>query len=260
MSADFVGTDSIHAVIIIPARFQSNRFPGKPLAIIAGREMILRVWGRCCLAVPACDIYVATDDERIRACCAAAGVQTIMTSSDCLTGTDRVYEASLQIKADVYLNVQGDEPLLDPHDILAVIDAAKKNPGVILNAMAPIREEADFRSNTVPKVVVRPDGRLLYMSRAPIPTNKQHDFVSAMKQVCIYGFTAEALAQFSACRKKTPLEEIEDIEILRFLELGFDVQMITVSESAIAVDVPSDVFRVESALRNTKATVDNDDG
>lgn len=125
MSADFVGTDSIHAVIIIPARFQSNRFPGKPLAIIAGREMILRVWGRCCLAVPACDIYVATDDERIRACCAAAGVQTIMTSSDCLTGTDRVYEASLQIKADVYLNVQGDEPLLDPHDILAVIDAAK---------------------------------------------------------------------------------------------------------------------------------------
>jgi 3-deoxy-manno-octulosonate cytidylyltransferase (CMP-KDO synthetase) len=250
MRDDSITADAIHTAIIIPARFQSSRFPGKPLAIIAGREMILRVWDRCCLAVPACDIYVATDDERIRACCAAAGVQTLMTSSDCLTGTDRVYEASLQIKADVYLNVQGDEPLLDPHDILAVIDATKKNPGVILNAMAPIREEADFRSNTVPKVVTRQDGRLLYMSRAAIPTNKQHGFISAMKQVCIYGFTADALVQFAACKHKTPLEAIEDIEILRFLELGFDVQMIVVSESAIAVDVPDDVLRVERVLRD----------
>lgn len=243
----------MRTVVIIPARYQSSRFPGKPLTSILGREMILRVWDRCCLAMPASDVYVATDDERIRDCCVAAGVQVLMTGSECLTGTDRVYEASLQVAADLYLNVQGDEPLLDPQDILAVIDAAKKNPGTILNAMAPIREESDFRSNTVPKVVARPDGRLLYMSRAPIPTNKQHDFVSAMKQVCIYGFTAEALNAFASRASKTPLEEIEDIEILRFLELGFDVQMITVSESAIAVDVPADVERVEQALRMSQS-------
>ena len=243
----------MRTVVIIPARYQSSRFPGKPLVNIAGREMILRVWERCCLAVPASDVYVATDDERIRSCCASAGVQVLMTGSECLTGTDRVYEASLQVEADLYLNVQGDEPLLDPDDILAVIDAARKNPGTILNAMAPIREEVDFRSNTVPKVVARPDGRLLYMSRAPIPTNKQHGFVSAMKQVCIYGFTAEALKAFASRASKTPLEAIEDIEILRFLELGFDVQMITVSESAIAVDVPADVERVEQALRMSQS-------
>ncbi len=248
----------MRTVIIIPARFQSSRFPGKPLVNIAGREMILRVWDRCRLAVPETDIYVATDDERIRACCAAAGVQTLMTGSACLTGTDRVYEASLQVAADLYLNVQGDEPLLDPQDILAVIGAAKKNPGVILNAMAPIRNESDFRSTTVPKVVTRPDGRLLYMSRAPIPTNKQHGFVSAMKQVCIYGFTAEALKAFASQTSKTPLEDIEDIEILRFLELGFDVQMMTVSESAIAVDVPDDVLRVEQALRLSESLGQSD--
>lgn len=238
----------MRAVIVIPARFRSSRFPGKPLVNIAGREMILRVWDRCCLALPAEDVYVATDDERIRTVCEAAGAQVLMTGSECLTGTDRVHEAALQVPADLYLNVQGDEPLLDPQDIHAVLAAAKTFPGEILNAMAPIHDEQDFRSNTVPKVVARPDGRLLYMSRAPIPTDKQHGFITAMKQVCIYGFTREALAAFAARDTKTPLEAIEDIEILRFLELGFDVRMITVSDSAIAVDVPADVARVEQAL------------
>ena len=238
----------MRTVIVIPARYRSSRFPGKPLVQIAGREMILRVWDRCCLALPSTDVYVATDDERIRAVCVAAGAQVLITPEDCLTGTDRVYHASLQVSADLYLNVQGDEPLLDPQDIHAVLTAAQQCPGEILNAMAPIRDEADFRSNTVPKVVARPDGRLLYMSRAPIPTNKQHGFVSAMKQVCIYGFTRDALVAFAARHEKTPLEAIEDIEILRFLELGFDVRMIEVSDSAIAVDVPEDVARVERAL------------
>jgi 3-deoxy-manno-octulosonate cytidylyltransferase (CMP-KDO synthetase) len=238
----------MRTVIIIPARYRSSRFPGKPLVQIAGREMILRVWDRCRLALPEKDIYVATDDERIRLCCEAAGMQVVMTGNDCLTGTDRVYEASQHVQADLYLNVQGDEPLLDPQDIRAVLEAAQRYPGEILNTMAPIRDEADFRSQTVPKVVARPDGRLLYMSRAAIPTNKQHGFVHAMKQVCIYGFTREALAAFASRTSKTPLEDIEDIEILRFLELGYDVRMIEVSESAIAVDVPEDVARVEQAL------------
>jgi 3-deoxy-manno-octulosonate cytidylyltransferase (CMP-KDO synthetase) len=108
--------------------------------------------------------------------------------------------------------------------------------------------ESDFRSPTIPKVVARPDGRLLYMSRGGIPTDKSLVFNRAMKQVCIYAFDKRSLAAFAATGKKTPLEAIEDIEILRFLEIGFDVQMVEVSQASVSVDVPEDVKRVCDAL------------
>ena len=234
---------------VIPARFPSSRFPGKPLVDILGTSLIRRVHARCLLALPAADVYVATDDERIRAHCEAGGIQVVMTPSSCLTGTDRVYEASLKIDAELFLNVQGDEPLIEPGDIHAVIDACRAHPGEIVNAMCPIEEESDFRSTTVPKVVARPDGRLLYMSRGAVPTTKRLEFVRAMKQVCIYGLPRAALAQFAACGSKTPLEQLEDIEILRFLELGHEVRMVQVSGASIAVDTPEDVARVEEVLR-----------
>lgn len=210
--------------------------------------MIARVWDQCCKAVCAEQVYVATDDDRIADHCRGEGIQIVMTPDDCLTGTDRVQNAATRIDADIYINVQGDEPMILPDDINAVIAAAEASPGPIINAMCPIETEEDFRSTTVPKVVARPDGRLMYMSRAPIPTDKAHGFQGAMKQVCIYAFTREALNAFAARDTKTPLEAIEDIEILRFLELGFEVEMIEVSGASIAVDVPEDVARVERAL------------
>jgi 3-deoxy-manno-octulosonate cytidylyltransferase (CMP-KDO synthetase) len=236
-------------VVVIPARFPSSRFPGKPLVEILGTSLIRRVHARCALALPPSDVYVATDDDRIRDHCQAAGIQVVMTGSGCLTGTDRVYESSLKIDADLFLNVQGDEPLIDPADIHAVIDACREHPGEIINAMCPIELESDFRSTTVPKVVTRPDGRLLYMSRGAVPTTKKLEFIRAMKQVCIYGLPRQALAQFATCTAKTPLESLEDIEILRFLELGYEVRMVEVSGASIAVDTPEDVVRVERALR-----------
>ena len=239
------------ATIVIPARYRSSRFEGKPLVRLGGRAMIARVWDRCIVALPAERVYVATDDARIADLCRAEGIQVLMTGEDCLTGTDRVHQAALQVKADLYVNVQGDEPLIRPDDIRVVIDAAEARFGRIVNAMCPIFEEADFRSTTVPKVVARPDGRLLYMSRAPIPTDKARAFGRAMKQVCIYAFPHAALDAFAAHGRKTPLEEIEDIEILRFLELGYDVDMVEVSGASIAVDVPEDVERVERALAAT---------
>lgn len=237
-----------NAAIVIPARFKSSRFPGKPLVDIAGTSLIRRVWQRCVQTLPAKQVYVATDDGRISDHCRAAGIQVVMTSEDCLTGTDRVHQASLQVEADLYINVQGDEPLVRPADILAVIEAARAHPGAVVNAMCPIGEEHDFRSPTVPKVVTRPDGRLLYMSRAAIPTDKSHAFRRALKQVCIYAFDRPALAAFSGAGAKTPLEAVEDIEILRFLELGFEVRMVEVSQASVAVDVPEDVDRVRAAL------------
>lgn len=234
--------------IIIPARYQSSRFPGKPLVSILGVSMINRVWKQCVKALPRESVFVATDSEEIASHCVEHGIQVIMTSSNCLTGTDRIYEASTKINANIIINVQGDEPLVDPEDIRKVIEAAEEHPDQIINAMCPVLSEQDYRSTTVPKVVFRPDGRLLYMSRSAIPTDKNMKFRKAWKQVCIYAFPTEALECFANEKCKTPLEEIEDIEILRFLELGYDVKMIEVSISSIAVDVPADIERVEEAL------------
>ena len=240
---------SIDTAIIIPARYQSSRFPGKPLIDILGKSMIRRVWEQCKEVLPSAKIFVATDSEKIADHCSKNNMQVLITSSDCLTGTDRVHEASKQIQADTIINVQGDEPLINPEDIKKVVEEAKKYPSQIINAMCPILEEKDFRSINVPKVVFRNDLQLLYMSRAPIPIDKINSFSKAWKQVCIYAFPKIALQDFAREATKTPLEFLEDIEILRLLELGYDIKMIEVSTSSIAVDVPYDVKRVEREIR-----------
>jgi 3-deoxy-manno-octulosonate cytidylyltransferase (CMP-KDO synthetase) len=217
--------------------------------MIAGKTLIQRVWERCLGVVPTQRIYVATEDERIREHCRSFGAEVLMTSSRCLTGTDRVAEAAEQIPCELVINVQGDEPLIQPDDVRVVLEALKRRPDVVHNAFCPIETEAEFRSRNVPKVVARPDGKMLYMSRAPIPGTKEDTFGTAFRQVCIYGFTRDQLRQFAQHGKKTPLEQSEDIEILRFVELGVDVYMMPLSQSTHAVDVPEDVEKIEEALR-----------
>ena len=232
--------------VIIPARYKSSRFPGKPLVMINGIPLIRRVWDICIAAVPKDQVFVATDDARIEKYCIDNNINVLITSESCLTGTDRVYEASLQVNAESYINVQGDEPTLNPRDISLVISHATNAD--VVNAMCPIANEYDYKNPNVPKVVTRLDGRLLYMSRAGIPSNKSSEFVAGMKQVCIYAFSKKALHDFYHTRAKTPLEGVEDIEILRFLELGYDVNMIRVSSSSLAVDVQDDILKVEEYL------------
>jgi len=240
-------TKDFRVVIIIPARFESSRLPGKPLIDICGQSMIKRTFDRCCFALNEKDIFVATDDNRIFSHCQKSNINVIMTSNTCKTGTDRVYEASRQIEADIYINVQGDEPIVNPNDIKIVIKASKKYPSKIINAMCSI-DEFDFNNPTVPKMVTRLDNRLLYSSRVGIPTTKTLSFSKANKQVCIYAFPKQALIDFSSVSNKTPLEELEDIEILRFLELGYDVQMVEVSNTSFSIDVPEDVQKVKKFL------------
>lgn len=235
-------------IVVIPARYRSSRLPGKPLIDIAGETLLRRTYLQCLKALPPELVYVATDDERIRAHCEATGMRVVMTSPDCPTGTDRVAEVARNIPADLYINVQGDEPLFNPDDIGAILKAADRHPRTILNGYAPIEEEALFRSPTIPKVVLRPDGRLLYMSRGAIPTTKSFSFVRAWRQICIYAFPPDALQAFAASGGKTPLEQLEDIEILRFLELGYEVNMVPMSAHSIAVDTPEDVQRVLAVL------------
>ncbi len=239
------------AAIVIPARYDSSRFPGKPLAMIEGMPMILWVYHRCTKSeIPIEDIYIATDDERIAKVCRERLAKVIMTPKSCLTGTDRIAEAAKNIDADIIVNVQGDEPLILPTDINKVLEAARGNYRVVHNAMCPVQNEVELTNRNVPKVVVAVDGRLLYASRAAIPISKVGKvFLSKVyKQVCIYAFPKEALRRF-ALHQKTPLEVIEDIEILRFLELGITVHMTEVSASSIAVDTPEDLIRVKEVLR-----------
>ena len=237
-------------VVVIPARYRSSRLPGKPLVELCGVPMVVRTWRRCLEAVPAERLYVTTDDERIAVVCRDAGINVVMTSPDCLTGTDRVAEFALSVPADTYINVQGDEPIFNPADLRALMAAAERHPHDIINGWCGITDEAMFRSPSTPKVVMRPDGRLLYMSRAAIPTGKSLAFEGARRQVCAYAFPADTLAAFVADPgRKTPLEQVEDIEILRFLELGFEVRMIPMSDQSVAVDNPEDVDRAEAVIR-----------
>jgi 3-deoxy-manno-octulosonate cytidylyltransferase (CMP-KDO synthetase) len=235
--------------VVIPARFESSRLPGKPLVDLLGKPMIQHVWERCCRAVGAERVYVATDDQRIASACASFAAQVIMTSSDCLTGTDRLAEANEQLQMDFLVNVQGDEPLVDPADILTIVEQYCAQPNTVINAMCAIDDPAEHQSLTVPKVVASISGKLLYMSRAGVPLTKGGAFVSARKQVCIYAFSREHLAFFAASPGKTPLEEIEDIEILRFLENDIPVKMIEVEAGSLAVDVIEDIPRVVAKLK-----------
>ena len=239
-------------ILVIPARYASTRFPGKPLIDINGKSMIHRVYDQCKQAIDPSLIYVATDDERIENHCNKLGIQTIMTSSNCKTGTDRVAEVAEKIDADYYINVQGDEPVFNPNDIQNILEILPKANGGIVNGYCEILTREEFFSVSTPKVVFRADERLLYMSRSPIPGNKQKEYRFGYRQVCIYGFPKNALEMIAKNNDKTPFEEQEDIEILRFLELGYDVQMVELSNESIPVDNPEDLEKVLKKLNNEK--------
>lgn len=211
--------------------------------------MVVRTYRQCTKACPPEMVFVATEDSRVQQVCEAHGISVLMTSPDCLTGTDRVAECARQLEADVFVNVQGDEPVFEPSDLACLLDAVAHHPGEVLNGYCELESEADYRSGSIPKVVMRPDGRLLYMSRAAIPTTKSHQLSRSWRQVCAYAFPRTALAAFSAQGQKTPLETIEDIEILRFLEMGWDVRMLPMSNGSRAVDTPADVAVVEDLIR-----------
>lgn len=236
--------------VIIPARYQSSRLPGKPLIDLNGLPMIVRTYNQCIKACSPDLVYVATDDARIKDVCESYNINVLMTSDRCKTGTDRIAECMQQLDVDLYVNVQGDEPVIDPDDIIKIINASLDHPGEILNGYCAISDEMLFRSSSIPKVVMRPDGRLLYMSRAAIPTTKSNEFKSSWRQICLYVFPKEALKDFQSTPNKTVLEEIEDIEILRFLELNYEVRMIELSDSSIAVDTEEDVVRALNEIKH----------
>ena len=237
-------------VVVIPARLNSGRLGRKPLADICGKPMILHTYERALEATSKENIFVATDSDEIMAVCQNADVNCVMTSKKCLTGTDRIAEFSEKVKADLYVNLQGDEPIMDSNNIVKIINMGLQEPDVIINGWASIHQRKQYFSRTIPKVMIKENGDLMYMSRSPIPGNKSNKFIEAKKQICVYSFPIKALQFFVQNPHKSPVEEIEDIEILRFFDLDIKVKMIRLYSNPIAVNELKDIKKAEKLLRS----------
>ncbi|MDT0575727.1 3-deoxy-manno-octulosonate cytidylyltransferase [Croceicoccus sp. F390] len=242
----------MQSCVIIPARHGSTRFAGKPLVPLLGKPMVLWVAELSARAVGAEHVYVATESEHVHQVVESAGFKAIMTSPEALTGTDRIAEAASVLDYDVFINVQGDEPLVDPADIIRCRDEKLRDPGSVINGFTWLGMGEDASDIDLPKVVTNEQDMLVYMSRAAIPGCKNPERTGALrykKQVCIYAFTRQELHGFAAFGRKGQLEACEDIEILRFFELGCPVRMVETRPGSLAVDRPCDVAGVEDALR-----------
>lgn len=238
---------------IIPARYASTRFPGKPLHPIAGKPLIQRVVEQCRQAKSLADVIVATDDARIAAC-AQQFCRVEMTRADHPSGSDRIAEVASRCECDAVVNVQGDEPLMDPAVIDAVAAALGQNE--MSTAATAIRDVSEYDNANVVKVVVGANGRALYFSRRTIPflrdaANKpaaeQMTAFPFLKHLGIYGYRRETLLRLVKF-PVSPLENAEKLEQLRALENGISIGVVKVDYESIGVDVPADVARVEALI------------
>lgn len=236
---------------IIPARHKSTRFPGKPLVNILGKPLVIHVAEKAEIALGKENVIIATEDESIKIKVEEYGYRVEMTKDTHPTGTDRLWEVAERVPADIYVNIQGDEPLVDPKDIVNIANLKKEFPDEIINGMCPLLVNEDPANINIPKVLVNKYNELIYMSRLPIPGIKREGPISPtyMKQVCIYAFNRDELRAYGEMAKKAEFEFFEDIEILRFFDLGIKVKMALTSGSSLAVDVPEDVEKVENAMK-----------
>jgi 3-deoxy-manno-octulosonate cytidylyltransferase (CMP-KDO synthetase) len=237
---------------VIPARFASTRLPGKPLVPLGGKPMIERVWDRVRQAASVSGVLVATDDERIRSAVQAFGGQAVMTRSDHRSGTERIAEVAAARKdIDIFVNVQGDEPLIDPAAIDQAVEAIQADAEVSVSTLAvPIGNPADIMDPNVVKVVLDFDGNALYFSRAPIPWVRDRGgpvHAQHLKHLGLYAFRRDALLEF-ATFPQGDLERIEQLEQLRWLENGYRIRVAETEHDSVSVDVPEDVKRVEALL------------
>ena len=231
---------------VIPCRYQSSRFPGKSLALINGKPMMWHVYQRALESNVLDEVYIATDDERIVKVANEHNLKTVMTSDKHETGTDRVAEVASQIQADYYINIQGDEPFIEPEAIKLVAQAIIDcdNPLVqAANAYTFMQDISDVVDSNTVKVVMDVNQRALAYSRQPIPYPKANT-AKYSKQLGLYAFKQSGLQVFSE-NLPASLEKVEGVEMYRLLEHGYSIQMVKTNNVSISVDTPSDLKRVQ---------------
>lgn len=234
---------------VIPSRYGAQRFPGKPLALIAGVPMIVRVIRQAQKAKRLSEVWVATDDRRIAKTVEKTGATAVMTPSILKSGTDRIAFSVRNLKADIIINIQGDEPLMAPAAIDAAVETLQKYPRVLMSTVViPLTSKKEWLDSNVVKAVLGSKGDVLYFSRAPIPYPREGGMPKAYKHMGLYGYRP-AWLQLMATLKPTPLELTEKLEQLRAMENGVVIRAAVRKVESIAVDVPADVKKVERYLK-----------
>ncbi len=243
---------------MIPARFGASRLPGKPLADLAGRPLIQWVWERA-RASGAATVVIATDDQRILAAARAFGADCVMTAATHASGTDRVAEVVRSrgwTGMEIVVNLQGDEPLIEPGLVARLAEALARHPEVDLaTPVAPVKSLAEFLDPNCVKAVGRDDGRALYFSRAPIPWPRETaaggqptQYEGAWRHIGLYAYRVQSLLRFAAWPPAT-LEHVERLEQLRALERGMAIQLVRLDVAPpIGVDTPEDLAQVRALL------------
>ncbi len=239
-------------IVVIPSRYGSTRLPGKPLVSLAGKPMVQHVYERAKKAQTVHRVIVATDDQRIVDAVQAFGGEVRMTRVDHRTGTERIAEVAIHEKGDIYVNVQGDEPLVDPVAIDTAVASLLEEPAAQISTVAtPIRHAADIMDPNIVKTVLDFDSNGMYFSRAPIPwvrDTQQKIHVKYWKHLGLYVFQRDALLEYPTL-PQGELEKIEQLEQLRWLENGWKIRVAEVENDAVSVDVPEDVTRVEKLIK-----------
>lgn len=242
---------------VIPARYASVRFPGKPLAPLCGRPMVLHVLAAAQAAKRLDRVLVATDDARIAEVVRGAGGEAVLTSAEAASGTDRLAEAAVRAPADVYVNLQGDEPLMAAENVDTVVETLLADPvrEIATLALSGIGEAAARDPNVV-KVAVAEDGRALYFSRAAIPYPRSGT-AAFRKHLGLYAYRADALRRVTAL-PRSPLEKLESLEQLRWLEAGWSIWVGEAVADSIGVDTPEDLAEAEKILQRSGRTLEKE--
>ena len=234
---------------IIPSRFESSRFPGKPLADISGHPMVWWVYNRACKASCLDEVYVATDDDRIKEKCEEYNIPCVITSKDHINGSERLSEVAGHIEADVYVTIQGDEPLLEPAVIEKVVEVILGDNEVQCATLkTPFRNPVDVINSTTPKIVCDLNDNALLFTRSAVPYPKDALDYIIYKPIGVYAFRRDVLLKYKDL-EMGPLEKAESIELLRLLEHGYRIKVAEVESDTIAVDTPKDLERVRRMMQ-----------
>lgn len=233
------------AIGVIPARWGSTRFEGKPLAEIAGKPMIQHVWEAVKRSGQLDEVLIACDDDRILKAVESFGGRAVMTANDHSSGTDRIAEAVEKLAVDIVVNIQGDEPLIQPSVIDAVVKLLADDPDAVMaTVIKTIMDERDYQNPNVVKVVTNVSGDALYFSRSPIPYNRDGGPVQAFKHLGIYAYRKPFLLGYKNL-PASALEKAEKLEQLRALESGYKIKTVLTDMETIGVDTPEDLEKVK---------------